>query len=196
MPGIKERKTNSEFIDDAARLLARLAMGAIDGDGRGSRFPPTAMRCASYFGNAVSEITPDPQGPNYSLGPGKGGTVKGLFESAASKLEEGVAAAAKELLALYFVRIVDDVAAAEREAGRALPRAEIAEIVADVLVRDYADEEIDGDGASLWIEFMRACYPDSAQLSAALRIAEGDEAIKGDSQAGAFEPWKSMPGTF
>lgn len=196
MPGIKERKTNEEYIDDAARLLARLAMGAVDGDGRGSRFPPTALRCASYFGNAVSEITPDPKGPNYSLGPGKGSTVTGLFELAASKLDPEVADAAREMLGVYFLRIADDRQALMADVGREPTKREVATIVADVLVRDYADEEIDGDGASLWIEFMRACYPDSGHLRAALRIAEGDETVKGDSQANPFAPWLEVPGTF
>jgi len=191
MPGIKERKTNEEYIADAARLLARLAMGAVDGDRRGSRFAPTALRCASYFGNAVGEIVPDPKGPNYSLGPGKGSTVVGLFEQAASMLEPEVEAAAREVLGVYFLRIVDDRQALAADAGREPTKREVSEIVAQVLVRDYADEQIDGDGASLWIEFMRACYPESAQLSAALSGGG-----KTDSQANPFAPWLDVPGTF
>ena len=187
LPGIR-RPTKAQYIDEAAKLLARLAMGAVDGNGRGSRFPPTALRSATYFGNAVAAAEDDPElGPSYSATFGQGATVEELFEKAAGHFEEALNVAGHEVLAEFYLRIVDDLTAAGAE-----PHSQrYAEIVADVLVRDYADEGSDGDGYSLWIEFMQACYPDSGHLKAALGGGG-----KTDSQANPFAPWQKVPGTF
>ena len=60
MPGIGQRPTKQEFLKRAGQMLARLTMGALDGNGRGSRFPPSPTNCATYFGNAVGPAAPDP----------------------------------------------------------------------------------------------------------------------------------------
>lgn len=190
LPGIR-RPTKKQYIDAAAALLARLAMGAVDGNGRGSRFPPTALRCATYFGNAVGEAIDDPVlGPEYSGTFGQGATVEELFSLAATKLETALVEAGHEVLADFYLRIRDDLAAAG-VAGEPLPGAVVSKVVADVLVRDVAEESADGDGTSLWIHFMQACYPESGHLKAALQ--GGGHA---DSQSNPFAPWQKPPGTF
>lgn len=192
MPGPDHRKTKSEFLNEAAALLARLAMGAIDGDGRGSRFPPPALRCATYFGNAVDAAGEDPLGPQYSSTPGQGFTPEDLFAAAAAKLEPSMIEAGHEVLAEYYMMLQDDLG----EFDHPPTPHEIAESVAFVLVRDFADEETDGTPASLWIAFMRACYPRSGHLKAALAAGMGDTTVKTDSQADLWAPWRKTPGTF
>lgn len=185
--------SNAQFLDEACALLARLAMGAIDGNRRGSRFPPPALRCATWLGNTVGEAVPDPElGAAYSVSFGHGYTVEELFAGAAAKLEAPLSAAGHEVLGEFYLRIQDDIATAtEEKKGVPLTRAELSKIVAKVLVRDVFEETVDGDGLSLWIQFMQACYPDSAHLR--LALAQDPHA---DSSANAFAPWLKPPGTF
>lgn len=184
------RMTKAQYIGEAAKLLARLAMGVVDGNRRGSRFPPSALRSATFFGNAVGEAKEDPLGPAYSSSFGHGATVEELFTLAAAALEPEVKDAATEVLAEYYLRIQDEIRAAE-EKGWRVDGADLSAVVADVLVRDVDEADADGDGVSLWVQFMQSCYPDSAQLLLALK-----KAPHADSSAGAFEPWKNVPGTF
>ena len=191
LPGIR-RPTKKQYIAEAAGLLARLAMGAADGDRRGSRFPPSALRTATYVGNAVGEAKDDPElGPEYSATFGHGATVEELFAAAASKLESALVQAGHEVLAEFYLRIQEDLAALAATKGSAATPAEVAKIVADVLVRDVDEASADGDGVSLWVVFMQACYPDSPQLLLALR-----KDPHADSSANAFAPWQKVPGTF
>jgi hypothetical protein len=184
--------SNAQFLDEACALLARLAMGSLDGNRRGSRFPPTALRCATWLGNTVGESAEDPDlGPAYSVSFGHGYTVEQLFAGAAAKLESPLSLAGHEVLAEFYLRIQDDIATAAAEKGAPPTRAEVSEILAGVLVRDVYEETVDGDGLSLWIQFMQACYPDSAQLR--LALAQDPHA---DSSANPFAPWEKPPGTF
>lgn len=191
LPGI-HRPTKKQYIDQAAALLARLAMGALDGNGRGSRFPPTAMRCATYVGNAVGAAIDDPVlGPEYSETEGQGATVEQLFATAAAHLEPNLHAAGHELLAEFYLRIQDDLKMVAARGNSAPTPAEISMVVADVLVRDVDEVTVDGDGLSLWIQFMQAAYPASAHLR--LALAKDPHA---DSSANPFAPWQKPPGTF
>lgn len=181
-----QRKTRAQYLDEASALLARLAMGAVDGNRRGSQFPPTALRSASYFGNAVGPFVPDPvKGDAYSMTTGQGYSIEELFEAASGHIEDGIRVETHELLGAYYLRIVDALSALKREATAE----EISETVAFHLVRDVSD--VEGDGVSLWVQFMQACYPDSGHLRAALS-GEG----KADSQANPFAPWQRVPGTY
>lgn len=184
LPGIR-RPTKKEYIGYAADYLARLAMGAVDGNRRGSRFPPTATRCATYFANAVGKAVDDPNlGPAYSATLGHGATVEELFETAAGKLEADLVVAAHEVLAEFYLRIRAEIA----EEGEG---ADVSRIVADVLVRDVDEVDVDGDGTSLWVLFMQACYPTSPYLLLALRHDP-----HANSSAEGFAPWKQIPGVY
>lgn len=191
LPGIR-RPTKAQYLDEAYKLLARFAMGAVDGDRRGTRFAPTALNAATRFGNSVGEAVDDPElGPEYSGTFGQGATVEELFAGAAARLEEDLVEAGHEVLAEFYLRIRDDLAALAADQGTPPTPKQISETVAEVLVRDYQPADADGDGYSLWILFMQACYPNSGHLKAALGGGG-----KTDSQVNPFAPWESVPGTF
>ena len=177
-------------MSETAKLLARLAMGAIDGNARGTRFPPTPTRCATYFGNVVGAAKDDPLGENYSSTPGQGWAVEDLFAAAAAQLEPELVMAGHELLGEFYLRVQHDLHEIVAERGAATTE-ELSEIVADVLVRDVDESSADGDGTSLWVQFMQACYPDSPYLALALRH---DPSVT--PKQNPFAPWQKVPGTF
>jgi hypothetical protein len=189
LPGIF-RPTKAQFLDEAAKLLARLAMGLLDNNPRGSRFPPTPTRCATYFGNAVGEAAPDPLGDAYSSTVGQGATVEELFAAAAAKLEPELVMPGHEVLGEFYLRVQQEINAVGADGVPATP-AEVSTIVARVLVRDVDEAEVDGSGTSLWVQFMQACYPTSPYLLLALQHSP-----RVQPNASPFAPWQKVQGTY
>ena len=189
MPGVR-RTTKMQYLDEAAKLLARLAMGTLDGNPRGTRFPPTPTRCATYFGNAVGAAAPDPLSPDYSSTPGQGFSVEELFSAAAERLNSELLMAGHELLGEFYLRVQHDLHEIVAKRGASTTE-ELSEIVADVLVRDVDESSADGDGTSLWVQFMQACYPTSPYLLLALKH---DPSVQ--PKQNPFAPWQMAPGTF
>jgi len=184
------RKTRATYLGEISKLLARFAMGALDGEHHGPRVIPTMLSTASYVGNALSPYEPEEvEGVEYPAGVGMGATIDELFELTAQRIEVGNVAAI-ELLGSYYLRI----AALLLPTSGKLDAKQI-ETVVQILVRDIDAADADGE-VSLWCRYMQAVWPASAQTPGSPKWNAAGPNANRESQANPFAPWLKVRWTW
>lgn len=201
-------RTRTQYLDDGHREIAALFRGAAPGEfGPLPKFAPQALRLASIVGNSVDgPFVPHASDPFRAMTPAMGETVEELFAGVASHIpaEESRAYA---LLAEFYERFRDlALQQVAEQGGASLGPKQRAELLVDVLIRDYDDEaagelghlvpddpDLPTPPVSVYALYMRRRYPLSARTPGGVNWPTGAAVVR-DSRVDGFAPWKTAPG--
>ena len=201
-------RTRAQYLDDGHQEIARLFRGAVEGDvGPLPMFAPSAQRLAAIVGNSVdAPFVPHPDDRERAMTPAMGETVEELFAGVAGHIpaEE---TRARALLAEFYERFADlALQQVAQQHGASLSPRQRAELLVDVLIRDYNDEAAGELGhlvpddptlptppVSIYTLYMRLRFPLSARTPGGVNWPTGAAVVR-DSRVDGFAPWKSSPG--